>query len=85
MAAIEWGASAVGRRDLLIRLNGATTIVNFIGEAVGNINHRYFIATLYDLAVTDYVECRVYQTTGAGISVQASAQYSPEFMMQRIP
>lgn len=85
MASIEWSASGVGRRDIRIRLNGATSIANIILEAIAVINQRFFLATIYDLAFNDYVECQVYHTATVAVSVVSEAQYSPEFMMQRIP
>ena len=42
------------------------------------------LATVYDLAVDDYVYVLAYQNTGVALNVISSPQYTPEFGMQRI-
>ena len=37
--------------------------------------------TLYELAVNDYVELVVYQSSGGALNVVSSGNHSPEFMM----
>ena len=39
------------------------------------------ISTEYSLAVNDYVELVVYQSSGGALDVNAAANYSPEFGM----
>ena len=42
------------------------------------------VSTVYDLAVNDFMELKVYQGSDNAIDVPSVAEYSPEFMMQRI-
>ncbi|MBA7479975.1 hypothetical protein ES707_15419 [subsurface metagenome] len=42
------------------------------------------VSTVYDLAVNDFVELSVWQGSGSAVDVPSVAEYSPEFMMQRI-
>lgn len=77
-------SNATGYRVLYIRLNNTTYIaisgVNaVVGSATGLIH-----STIYDLAVGDYVNLQVYQNSGAARGIYSTAQFTPEFMMQRI-
>jgi hypothetical protein len=84
-ACIEWSGNATGQRSLSIRLNGATNIANDDWQAVGgSYNPRNSVATLYKLAVNDYVEMVALQDSGAGLTVNSSAAISPEFAMARV-
>lgn len=74
---------AVGYRAVAIKLNGTTYIAK-VDKELCNINPCFSITTLYELAVNDYVELFVYQTSGAALDVNAQAQWSPHFAMQRI-
>ena len=76
-----WASSAVGDRSLCIKLNGTThiAIVRNTGTIRGQVN-----TTIYDLAVNDYVEVIVLQTSGGVLDVQLESNFSPEFMMQRL-
>ncbi len=81
---IRFASSAVGKRAIAIYLNGSTEI----SQASQGLPSDYFlvtiVATIYDLAVNDYVELRVYQNSGGALNVEISGSFSPEFMMQRI-
>lgn len=77
-----WGSTGTDERRLQIRLNGATLIASWVGNSGANMN--MYVATVYDLAVNDYVELMVYQATGGAINVTAAGNYSPEFWMHRI-
>lgn len=83
---VEWAVNATGVRIARIRLNGATFIAvsdsPVAGHAVYNVRNN--VMTLYDLAVNDYVELMVFQDSGAGLNVLASANFSPEFWMQLV-
>ncbi len=74
---------AVGYRAVAIKLNGTTYIAK-VDKELCNINPCFSITTLYELAVNDYVELFVYHTSGAALDVNAQAQWSPHFAMQRI-
>lgn len=74
---------AVGYRAVAIRVNGSTVIAKQDREQ-GNINPSFSIPTLYNLAVDDYVELIVYQSSGGNLAITPSAQWSPHFAMQMI-
>lgn len=77
---IEWLANGTGERFGRLLLNG-TTIIAHAGSIrpTGTFNTRIVIATVYDLAVGDYVELQGWQDSGAGLNVNSAANYSPEF------
>jgi hypothetical protein len=83
-ANVRWASNGTGQRDVGIRLNGTT----FIGyeNAVANSGsvHIQEVSTQYALAVNDYVECVVTQTSGGGLNIDLAANYSPEFSMVRV-
>lgn len=78
-----WANNAVGIRIGRFMLNGVT-IANFYGDAANDPAGYTFLPTIYDLAVNDYVEIKVYQTSGAALDFLRGFNASPEFMMQRI-
>lgn len=83
---VDFAAHATGLRGLYIWLNGTTyiAIANQMAITTAAIPTRMTISTIYDLAVNDYVELRAYQSSGGDLNVQTGANFSPEFMMQRI-
>lgn len=74
---------AVGYRAVAIKYNGTTYIAKHDKELC-NVNPSFSITTLYNLAVNDYVELFVYQTSGGALNVAQQSQWSPHFAMQRI-
>lgn len=86
IAQVQWAAAAGGRRAVRIRLNGSTNIAieeeGSVADAIGN--PQFTVSTIYDLSVSDYVECVVYHTQGGPLNVSANGNWSPEFMMHRI-
>ena len=81
----EFAFNATGRRQVYIKLNGTTYIGALIIDPCQVVAGTTMTATcIYDLAVNDYVECQVYQTSGGALNINASGNTSPEFMMQRI-
>jgi hypothetical protein len=81
-ANIEWLSSATGIRQLYLRLNGTTIIAQVYASSPGFSSQ--VVSTHYSLAVNDYVEAYVVQTSGGALSVGSAANYSPEFMMVRV-
>ncbi len=80
----EFGNSAGGtRRDLQIRLNG-TTLIGTSGVPAVNAFQSVNVNTAYRLNRWDYVELLAYQDSGGNLSLSASGNYSPEFMMERL-
>lgn len=79
-ASVQWQAAATGTRYLLIWHNtGANLVLNQISAAGTAESHAMSCTTIYKCASGTYVECRVYQFSGAALNIQASASYSPEF------
>ena len=82
----SWVAVAGTRRLIGIWLNGMGTGVcvarmdlsGAAGEAGSEMGP--VVATIWDLAVGDYVELGAYQTTGSPLNIVAGSAYSPEFM-----
>jgi hypothetical protein len=81
---VEWEVDATSQRGCRIYLNGATVIANLWQEHTDVGSCRQNVATIYVLSATDYVELEVYQGTGGNLDVIATANYSLEFMMQKI-
>ena len=81
---VYFNTGAISWRGIAIRLNGTT----FIGAQLfwsGAVAGFYFsVATIYKLAVNDYIELLAYQTTGGAINSLTFHHMSPEFAMQRI-
>lgn len=81
---VEWATNATGDRGLGIRKNGANFFaVNYV-KALSGIPTYQIVSTILDLTVNDYVTLAADQSSGAGLFINASSDYSPEFMMQRI-
>lgn len=80
-ANVEWSASP-STCAFRLRLNGATYIAH--SGTVGVDNRQQQLTTIYALAVNDYVEVRVTQSSGGAINVNATANFSPEFWFARI-
>lgn len=85
VAGIGFASNATGRREVFIRLNGATQIASAILPAASGVITRIPpIGTLYPLAVNDYVEVIVNQTSGGALNTDVGANATPEFMMIRL-
>src|SRR5215831_1233030 len=81
---IEWNPNATGERIVWLYLNGGTPIAEVRGPANGASATLGQIATvLQDMAVGDFVEVYVYQTSGGALNITATPNYSPEFWMIR--
>ncbi len=79
---ISWDATASGDRELVIVLNSSPNIAAVRVNASSYC--KQVVTTIYDLAVNDYVELYVMQTSGSPLLVVAAPPYSPEFMMVRV-
>lgn len=76
---VQFASNVAGRRLLQISQSGgvgaiAQTTVNPV-----NAPTRLALATQAYLTAGDYVIVRVYQNSGGALSVEAAANYSPEF------
>lgn len=83
MGNVFWAGSATGSRFLRVRLNG-TTLIAEIRNSSSAGGDSQIAPTLYDLAVNDYVEMVVYQSSGGALDVLASGNFSPEFSMVKV-
>jgi len=81
---IEWVGNATGDRSCGIRLNGTTFIGQERRVASTTVTHEQVVTTLYALAVNDYVELVVNQSSGGNLNVSVVSNLSPEFMMVRV-
>jgi len=86
---VKFTGNSSGTRELLIRLNGTTTIAeervtaNILEPgANGNVMS---LATHYDLAANEYVELLATQTSGTTVVAFADPETSPEFGMVKLP
>ncbi len=78
-AQVDWEASSVGIRELFIDTNDGGVAVD---DAVPTgVAFRQEVTTQVRLQASDYVEARVYQSSGGALSVAKTDQYSPEFSM----
>lgn len=80
---VNFAGNATGTRYAFIRINGTTRIASNMTTADATEN-PIVVTTLYQLAVNDYVELGVRQTSGGALNVQAAGNQSPEFMMIRV-
>ena len=79
---VQWVSNNVGVRDLLIHLNGATTIAYERTPASGESHGT--ISTIYELAQGDFVRFLVLQTSGGNLDTGVAGNSSPEFAMVKI-
>ena len=79
-----FASNATGIRAMRLLLNGLELIGYFQAHVGADGYWRGIVSTTYNLAVDDYVEVQVNQTSGAELDFLCFGQYSPEFMMQRI-
>jgi hypothetical protein len=78
-------ANATGNRQLKILLNGTTEIDSVNVPAAGGAADTHLsVSTIYQLAVNDYVELAVRQTSGVTLNVLQVGNVSPEFGMVRV-
>ena len=80
---VEYASNNTGMRTIWIQVNG-TAIAQDRVQSVQSDVTRMTIATVYSLAVNDYVELGVRHTAGTNVNIVAGSAYSPEFAMQRI-
>ena len=79
-----WEANLAGDRFLYIVLNGVTALAYFSSPVRTDGGCQATVTTIYDLAVADFVELWVNQSSGGNLNVLAVGNWSPEFMMQKI-
>lgn len=80
-AHIDWDGAVAGARSIQILLNGTTIIAADFDASIGAGGMQQSISTVYALAVNDYVEVQVFQSSGGALEVNRVDAYSPEFSM----
>lgn len=79
----RWDANATGVRDHVIVLNGATSVgEQQLANAGGTERIIGNVTGIYAMAVTDYVELHVSQTSGGSLAVKAAGTH---FSMTLLP
>lgn len=78
---VSFASNATGIRDILILLNGTTTIAQILLTPVNGFVTIIDISCDYECAAGDYVELQVFHniTGGGTLAVTAAGNYSPEF------
>jgi len=84
-ANISFEENAAGFRLAAIRYNGVQLAAQQTIPSIGGaIYTSLSLTTTLDMAVGDYVEVRVYQSSGGALDVEYTSLYSPRFEMERI-
>ena len=78
--------NSTGSRGFFLELNGTTEIGRQYQPAVLSAQGgtALTVTTTYDLAVNDFIKVYAFQGSGGALSVTASANFSPEFTIQKI-
>ena len=81
MANVSFDSHANGDRWITVILDGTTEIA--VVAQPGNTT-TMVASTIYSLTAGQYLQLRVYQSSGGALNVTAIANYSPELMVQKI-
>ncbi len=81
---VGFASNATGVRALTIYKNGTDIIGALQVQAVNGSPTRLALTTVIALAVNDYVEAHVNQTSGGNLNTEQGNYYSPLFMMGRL-
>lgn len=77
---ISWGASATGRKEIFIRLNGATDVAHYkerIDDGTDTSETSWMqVHALLDLQLNDYVELLVFQNSGSPVDAVSDCNTS---------
>lgn len=83
-ASPSWDTNGVGHRNTQLRLNGTLYLAHTHQITIAGFYWGILCFTEYYLALNDYVECGVYQSSGGALNVMALNNYSPIFGMRRV-
>lgn len=81
------GIDPSGLRELSILLNGVILIAEENAPGLPNVlidTSKREVATVYELAAGDFVELIAFQSSSVAMTISATPQTSPEFMMIRL-
>jgi len=76
-----WDNNNTGDRGIAIRLNGGDFIAVLMKKAKQGDTDALSIATVYNLAVGDYVELMVEQESGGSLACETAGKWTQEFRM----
>jgi hypothetical protein len=87
VASVSYAANTTGYRGTAIRLNGTIDLAQDRRNTISTASRSTWLTLSIqaDLAVNDYVEVTVRQTSGGALDIEAASAYSPYFMMARLP
>lgn len=83
-ACVSFQGNATGRRNVAIRIDGATTIVaqNLQAVSVAGVETTIAVSTLWKVAANAYAEVVVFQDSGIALNSLVGAGVHPEFSAQ---
>ena len=82
---VRFAANVTGIRQLAIYLNGTAVAVAMERVSAASASITVLsVSTVYSLVATDYVVLGAVQTSGGALNAEVSANYTPEFRMQRV-
>jgi len=81
---IAMDANTTGRRQTSILLNNLTQIVATEWDTNQNSQTNLLTVIAYELDVDDYVELRVYQSSGGALNTVQNSPYEPVFWMFKV-
>lgn len=76
---VEFASNATGYRDLALRVNGTTQIGSQIVAGVSGVVTQLSVASMWAMAVGDFFDLVVLQTSGGNLNVNATPGNSAEF------
>jgi hypothetical protein len=71
-AALDWGSSATGQREVRIKKNGALIYTKADNPASSGSTTQHFVTPVLDVASGDYFEVFAYQDSGSAVDVLAT-------------
>ncbi len=79
---VEFPANATGYRQVSIRHSVGTVkvAVDLLPVSSAGATSALSADTVYAMAAAEYVDARVYQSSGGALNVNSTSAYSPEFM-----
>ncbi len=84
IADMYWKPSSVGTRHMEFYLNGNAQGAYSLLNNNGTTGVAWSASCIYNLAVNDYVEVKVYQDSGGDLVLLRAANRMPMFMLQRV-
>lgn len=77
-ACAAFASNATGVRNIDLRIGGATVIGSQLQVAASGIITIVSVATVYEIAASDYVEMICFQNSLGNLNVNSTGNYTPE-------